>query len=68
MRQNRGRLLALALLFMSTVLFAVEPYAWSLKMSKNSVYVNEAVEIEYTCSFQDQAYLHVIEFTPEQEN
>ena len=68
MRQNRGRLLALALLFMSTVLIAAEPYTWSLKMSKNSVYVNEAVEIEYTCSFQDQAYLHVIEFTPEQEN
>ncbi len=68
MRQNRGRLLALVLLFMSTFLFAVEPYTWSLTMSKNSVYVDEAVEIEYTCSFQDQAYLHVIKFTPEQEN
>ncbi len=68
MRQNRGRLLALALLFISTSLFAVEPYTWSLKTSKNSVYVDEAVEIEYTCSFQDQAYLHVIKFTPEQEN
>lgn len=67
MRQNRGRLLSLLLLFISTFVFADVPYIWSLKTTKTSVYVNEAVEIEYTCSFNDQAYLHVIEFTPEDE-
>ncbi len=67
MRPNRGRLLSLVLLFISTLLFADVPYTWSLKTSKTGVYVNEAVEIEYTCTFNDQAYLHVIEFTPEHE-
>ena len=67
MRPNRGRFLGLVLLFISTLLFADVPYTWSLKTSKSSVYVNEAVEIEYTCTFNDQAYLHVIEFTPEHE-
>ena len=67
MRQNRGRLLSLLLLFISTFVFADVPYIWSLKTTKTSVYINEAVEIEYTCTFNDQAYLHVIEFTPEHE-
>ncbi len=68
MRPNRGRFLGLVLLFASALLFGSEPYSWSLKTTKSSVYVNEAVEIEYTCRFQDQADLHVIEFTPEGEN
>ncbi|MEN8146445.1 MAG: hypothetical protein ABFR02_02360 [Campylobacterota bacterium] len=68
MRPNRGRFLGLVLLFASALLFGSEPYSWSLKTTKSSVYVNEAVEIEYTCQFQDEAYLHVIEFTPEGEN
>jgi len=67
MRPNRGRFLGLILLLASVLLFADEPYVWTLKTTKSSVYVNEAVEIEYTCSFQDQAYLHVIEFTPKDE-
>jgi len=67
MRPNHGRFLGLILLLTSVFLFADEPYVWTLKTTKSSVYVNEAVEIEYTCSFQDQAYLHVIEFTPKDE-
>lgn len=67
MRQNRGRFLGLVLLFASVLLFGSEPYEWSLKTTKSSAYVNEAVEIEYTCRFQDEAFLHVIEFTPESE-
>jgi len=68
MRPNRGRFLGLVLLFASVLLFGNEPYSWSLKTTKSSVYVNEAVEIEYTCHFQDQAYLHIIEFAPEREH
>ena len=67
MRQNLGSLVGVLFLLFSTMLFAEAPYVWSLKTSKSRVYVNEAVEIEYTCSFQDQAYLHVIEFTPAKE-
>jgi len=67
MRPNHGRFLGLILLLASVFLFADEPYVWTLKTTKSSVYVNEAVEIEFTCSFQDQAYLHVIEFTPKDE-
>lgn len=68
MKQNRGRALTLLLLLMGTLLFGADPYSWSLKTTKSSVYVNEAVEIEYTCRFTDRAFLHVIEFAPEGEN
>ena len=55
------------LLIISTLLSANQPYSWALKSSKSSVYVNEAVEIEYTCTFDDQGYLYVIEFYPDKE-
>ena len=61
MRPNLGSLLAAVLLFLASAVYANEPYTWSLKADKSSVYVNEAIAIEYTCYFQDQAYLHVIE-------
>lgn len=67
MRQNRGSAWGLIFLFVASLVYGTEPYAWSLKTNKNSVYVNEAVEIEYTCDFSDKAYLYVIEFTPEGE-
>ncbi len=61
MRQNLGSVLGVILLFMASIVYADEPYTWSLKSSKNSAYVNEAIALEYTCDFQDQANLHVIE-------
>ena len=67
MRQNRGSVIFLALLMFTTVLFAEAPYRWTLKSTKQSVYVNEAVEVEFRCDFVDQGYLHVIEFTPEKD-
>jgi hypothetical protein len=68
MRQNRGRVWGAIFLLLATCVYGVEPYSWNLKTNKSSVYVNEAVEVEYTCSFEDKAYLYVIEFNPEGEN
>ncbi len=68
MRPNLGSLLAAVLLFLASAVYANEPYTWSLKADKSSVYVNEAIAIEYTCYFQDQAYLHVIELNIAGEN
>jgi hypothetical protein len=68
MRQNLGSLLVAVLLFLASTVYANEPYTWSLKANKSSVYVNEAIAIEYTCDFQDQAYLHVIELNIAGEN
>ena len=68
MRQNLGSLLAVLLLLLASTVYANEPYTWSLKANKSSVYVNEAIAIEYTCDFQDQANLHVIELNIAGEN
>ncbi|MGB5964178.1 MAG: hypothetical protein WBF77_06060 [Sulfurimonadaceae bacterium] len=68
MRQNLGRMLGVILLLMASIVYANEPYTWSLKSSKNSAYVNEAIAVEYTCDFQDQANLHVIELNIAGEN
>ena len=67
MKQNRGSGWGLIFLFIASLVYGNAPYAWSLKTNKSSVYVNEAVEIEYTCDFSDKAYLYVIEFAPEGE-
>ncbi len=68
MKQNLGRILGLILLLIASLVYADEPYKWSLYSNKESVYVNEAVAVEYTCEFKDQGYLHVIELDIEGEN
>ena len=68
MRQTLGSVLGVILLFMASMVYADEPYTWSLKSSKNSAYVNEAIALEYICDFQDQANLHVIELNIVGEN
>jgi len=68
MRQNRGSLWGVVLILIASFVYASEPYVWSLKTNKSRVYVNEAVEIEYTCRFKDQGYLYAIEFNPVGEN
>ena len=68
MRQNRGSIWGVIALLISTIVYGGEPYQWELTANKSRVYVNEAVEIEYTCRFADRAYLYVIEFAPEGEH
>ena len=66
MRRNLGKQLLLLSLLLVTSLYA-GGYEWSLKSNKQSVYVNEAIELEYSCKFEDQANLYVIEFTPQEQ-
>lgn len=61
MRQSLGSFLGAILLVVSTLMYGAEPYTWSLNINKNRAYVNEAIALEYTCDFEDAAYLHVIE-------
>jgi hypothetical protein len=68
MRQSLGRVWGAIFLFVATFVYGGEPYSWSLTTNKSSVYVNEAVEVEYTCTFEDKAFLYVIEFNPEGES
>lgn len=68
MRLNLGSVLGVILLLMASALNADEPYRWSLKSNKSSAYINEAIAVEYTCDFQDQANLHVIELNIAGEN
>lgn len=63
MKQNPGRLF-LWLLLSVTILFAQEPYKWSVTASKHDVVVNEAVVLHYTCRFNDDGSLYTIEFKP----
>ena len=63
---NLGKFITI-ILFLQLAVWADTPYHWTLKSNKSSVYVNEAIEIEYTCHFDDKAFLYVIEFTPQNE-
>ena len=64
MRPNLGKRVILLFVLFASTLYATS-YEWHLKSNKENVYVNEAIEIEYTCIFEDQANLYVIEFAPE---
>ncbi len=68
MRQSLGSFLGAILFFMSTLLYGAEPYTWSLSINKSRAYINEAIEFEYSCDFEDAAYLHVIELNIVGEN
>jgi len=48
--------------------YADQEFTWSLKHSKSQLYMNEAVELEYTCRITKDAILYVIEFDPPKES
>jgi len=66
MRVNLGKL-TLVLLLLTTTLFAKTTYEWSLQKDKASLYVGEAMHLEFTCSFSDEAYNYIVEFKPKKE-
>ena len=39
-------------------------YEWSAKVNKSKAYVNEAIYLEYECTFSDRAQLYAVEFNP----
>ena len=57
----------LVLLLLVNISYAEALYEWSVKTSKSSVSVNEAVELHYTCRFSDEGSLYTIEFKPPKE-
>lgn len=67
MKNNLGNLTALLLLLFATMLNA-SSYEWHVSSNKNEAYVNEAIYLQYTCIYSDQAGLYVIEFNPTVDN
>jgi len=55
------------MLLMGMSAYADQEFTWSLKHSKSQLYMNEAVELEYTCRITKDAILYVIEFDPPKE-
>ncbi|MBU1216964.1 BatD family protein [bacterium] len=47
---------------------AASSYEWRANINKTQAYVNEAVNLEYVCTFSDIAELYVIDFDPVTEN
>jgi hypothetical protein len=43
-------------------------YEWQAKVNKTQAYMNEAINLEYVCTFSDKAELYAIDFNPVSEN
>lgn len=54
-------------LFFSLEVFA-STYKWSVEADKESIFVNEAVHLKYSCEFSDRGELYVIDFDPVSTN
>ena len=65
MKKNLGSLI-LFLLF--TTLLQASEYTWSVAVNKTQAYTNEAIHLHYTCMYNDNAELYVIEFNPTTDN
>ncbi len=63
MKPSPGKLF-LWLILSITTLFAQLPYEWSVSADKQSVVVEEAVVLHYSCRFDDDGSLYTIEFKP----
>jgi hypothetical protein len=66
MKKNHIRIFLL-LMALQMQLFA-STYEWSANANKTQAYVNEAIHLEYTCTFSDTAELFAIDFNPVTEN
>jgi len=63
MKKNLGKIILLLLVSLHVELFA-STYEWSSQISKNKAYVNEAIHLKYTCTFNDRGELYTIDFNP----
>ena len=66
MKSNLGKIFFFLAVFFNTFLFA-STYEWSSFIDKKSAYVNEAIYLQYTCTFSDQGELYSVDFTPSGE-
>lgn len=62
MKKNLIKII-LFLMFLQIQLVA-STYEWRANINKTQIYVNEAVHLEYICTFSDIAELYVIDFNP----
>jgi len=67
MRKNLGNISIIFLLFFNLSLFA-SSYEWSATANKKTAFVNEAILLNYVCSFSDRSELYTIDFNPVIEN
>ncbi|MEA2074036.1 MAG: hypothetical protein U9O86_10700 [Campylobacterota bacterium] len=66
MKRNLGKLVAVLLLFFVNA--TASTYEWSVAQEKIEAYQNEAIYLNYKCSFSDTAELYVVEFHPSVDN
>lgn len=67
MKKGLGRAALALFWFLHVGLFA-STYEWSVKANKGEAYINEAVHLEYVCTFSDGGALYAIDFNPEGEH
>ncbi len=65
MKRNLGSLIVIILL-VPTLLIAL-PYKWEVMSSKKRAYTNEAIFIEYKCTFENSSEVYVIDFHPQKK-
>jgi len=62
MKHSLGKILFL--MIFGVLSLSASTYTWEANAKKSRLFMNEAVEIEYICQFNDEAYQYVIEFVP----
>jgi len=67
MKHSPGKIVLLLLLIFGALSLEASTYLWEAHSKKSMLYMNEAVEVEYICRFDDEAYQYVIEFSPPKE-
>ena len=66
MSKSLGSILCMTL-FLCVDLFA-STYTWSASANKTQAYMNEAIYLEYVCTFSDKSELYTIDFNPQGED
>ena len=66
MSKSLGSILCMTL-FLCADLFA-STYTWRASANKTQAYMNEAIYLEYVCTFSDKSELYTIDFNPQGED
>lgn len=61
MKKNLGRVLSLLFFFVS---LEASMYSWNTYVNKKEPYVNESIYLKFTCEFDDNGELFIIDFEP----
>lgn len=66
MKKNLIKTLIFFILLQTQLLAST--YEWQANINKTQAYVNEAINLEYICTFSDKAELYAIDFSPVSDN